>query len=154
MTRPTDADAALEAELAALVPAAPSAALRRRVAAALVPAPAARPVPGRWLGERLLWACGGAVAATLVFALVGGSPPASSAVAVTASAPAAVATANPPVEVAGTSVTWSDGGIRFIDGRTPTRILRRSAVERHRRADGPDIHFPREDVVLLPVALL
>lgn len=152
MTRPTDADAALEAELAALVPTAPSAALRRRVAAALVPAPAARPVPGRWLGERLLWACGGAVAASLAFALVGTSP--SAPAAVTASAPTAVAAANPPVEVAGTSVTWSDGGVQFLDGRTPTRILRRSAVERHRRADGPEIHVPREDVVLLPVALL
>ena len=170
MNRPTDHDAALEAELAALVPAAPSADLRRRVAEALAVAPAVRPaLPGtpavrpvraRWLAERLLWACGGAaagaIAASVAFApAVVTSGPA--AVAVTAlsavASPAAVAAVAAPVEVAEESVAWADAGVQFIDDQTPARVLRRVAVERHRPAGGSEYRVPREDVILLPVAL-
>ena len=50
-------------------------------------------------------------------------------------------------------VTWADGGVRFLADRTPARILRRLAIERHRPAMGPEFRMPREDVILLPVAL-
>jgi hypothetical protein len=57
------------------------------------------------------------------------------------------------VKVVEEMVTWADGGVRFLDDRTPARILRRLAIERHRPAVGPEFHVPREDIVLLPVAL-
>jgi hypothetical protein len=50
-------------------------------------------------------------------------------------------------------VTWADGGVRFLDDRTPARILRRLAIERHRPAVGQEFRMPREDIILLPVAL-
>ena len=179
MTRPTDEDAVIEAMLAALAPAAPSADLRRQVAAALAAPSVARPSSLQWLGERLLWACGGAagaLAASLVFAPslppregppAAAAPPAAPApvqVAVPALAAASVADADqvaatdqPPVPAPATvteeMVTWADGGVRFLDDRTPARILRRLAIERHRPAVGPEFRMPREDVILLPVAL-
>lgn len=157
MTRPPDQDAAFEAELAGLVPAAPSADLRRRVAEGLAEAPPARRAPGRWLAERLLWACGGAagaLAASIAFAPAGVAPESAPVVASTSeSPPAAVAAVEPPVEVAEESVAWADAGVQFIDDRTPARILRRVAVERHRPAGGAEYRVPREDVILVPVAL-
>jgi hypothetical protein len=193
VTRPNDEDDALEAMLAAVAPAAPSADLRRQVAAALAAPSGATPSSLRWLGERLLWACGGAaaaVAASLVLApsltpreaspagaglraapaTVPDSPPAP----VQAVVPSLAATpgtsadlvpnmeqpasaeqrsATTPVAVSEEMVTWADGGVRFLDDRTPARILRRLAIERHQPAVGPDFRMPREDVILLPVAL-
>jgi hypothetical protein len=163
----------IEAMLAALAPAAPSADLRRQVAAALAAPSVARPSSLQWLGERLLWACGGAagaLAASLVFAPSlppREGPPAAPApvqVAVPALAAASVADADQvaatdqrpapaPVKVVEEMVTWADGGVRFLDDRTPARILRRLAIERHRPAVGPEFRMPREDVILLPVAL-
>lgn len=193
MTRPNDEDDALEAMLAAVAPAAPSADLRRQVAAALAAPSGATPSSLRWLGERLLWACGGAaaaVAASLVLApslapreappagagpraapaTVPDSPPApvQAVVPSLAAAPGAsgdqVTNMNQPasaeqrpdttsVAVSEEMVTWADGGVRFLDDRTPARILRRLAIERHQPAVGPEFRMPREDVILLPVAL-
>lgn len=189
MTRPTDEDDAIEAMLAALAPAAPSADLRRRVAAAVAASAGARPSSLRWLGERLLWACGGAataVAASLVLAPWEGPPagvgPRAAPATVPASAPAPVQVVVPtlaaapgvrgdqvpnvdkpasagqrpdttPATVSEEMVTWADGGVRFLDDRTPARILRRLAIERHRPAAGPEFRMPREDIILLPVAL-
>ena len=158
MTRPTD-DAAFEAKLAALVPAAPSPDLRWRVAEALAGRPAVRPAGG-WLAERLLWACGGAaagvLAASLGFAPVV-DPPVRSPIAAPGSAvpmtPPATAATAPAVDVAEEAVAWDDAGVQFLDDRTPARILRRVAVERHRPAGGAEYHVPREDVILVPVAL-
>ena len=179
MTRPTDEDAMIEALLTALAPAAPSAALRRQVAAALAAPAGTTPSSLRWLGERLLWACGGAagaVAAALVLApslspraaLPSGAAPEAApatpqaAVPALAAAPGASAeqpasTDQPPAPAPATvteeMVTWADGGVRFLADRTPARILRRLAIERHRPAAGPEFRMPREDVILLPVAL-
>lgn len=158
MDRPTDRDAAIEARLAALVPAAPSAALKSRVAAALAAAPA-RPAAVRWLAERLLWAGAGAVAASLALTLAPAvappvAPPAATAADRTGPAAAEpVAATEPPVEVAEEAVAWADAGIQFLDDQTPARILRRVAVERHRPAGGAEYRVPREDVILMPVAL-
>ncbi|MFM7107727.1 MAG: hypothetical protein ACKOZU_03875 [Planctomycetaceae bacterium] len=63
------------------------------------------------------------------------------------------AAAEPPVEAAEESVAWADGGVQFIDVRTPSRVLRRVAVERHRPAGGSEYRVPHEDVILMPVAL-
>lgn len=175
--------------LAALAPAAPSADLRRQVAAAVAAPAVATPSSLQWLGERLLWACGGAaaaVAASLAFAPREGPPasagPRAAPAAVPTSAPAPVQVAVPtlaaaprasgdlvpnvdqpasagqrpdttPATVTEEMVTWADGGVRFLDDRTPARILRRLAIERHRPAAGPEFRMPREDVILLPVAL-
>ncbi len=171
MNRSTDHDAAFEAELAALAPAAPTAGLRGRIAEALAAAPATRPTPlampavrpapARRLAERLLWACGGAavgaIAASVAFMLAPGLTPRSIAprsVALASPAPVVAApVVQPPVEVAEESVAWADAGVQFIDDRTPARVLRRVAVERHRPAGGAEYRVPREDVILVPVAL-
>jgi hypothetical protein len=51
-------------------------------------------------------------------------------------------------------VSWSDEGIRFVDDFTPARVLRRTVIERHMAGDGAaEVRVPREDVILLPVAL-
>lgn len=149
MSRPDDRDAALEAELAALVPAAPPPELRRRVDSALAASPPVHPARRFWLAERLVWAAGGAIAASLVF-LLRAAPVA---VTTTAVDPAAVAAVDPPIDVTEEAVAWADAGVQFLDDQTPARILRRVAVERHRPAEGFEYHVPREDVILVPVAL-
>jgi hypothetical protein len=191
VTQPTDEDATIEAMLATLTPAAPSADLRRQVAAALAAPAGARPSSLQWLGERLLWACGGAagaVAASLV--LAPSLPPGEGAGAGPRTAPASIPATTPgqvrvavpslaagpgasgdqdtnmnqpasaeqrpdttSVAVSEEMVTWADGGVRFLADRTPARILRRLAIERRRPAVGPEFRMPREDVILLPVAL-
>ena len=117
-------------------------------------APARRPTTGRRLAERLLWACGGAAvgafAASAAFMLAAGPVPRSVALAAPAAAAPAV---QPPIDVTEESVAWADAGVQFIDDRTPARVLRRVAVERHRPAGGAEYHVPREDVILVPVAL-
>lgn len=193
MTRPNDEDDAIEAMLATLAPAAPSAALRRQVAAAVAAPAGATPSSLQWLGERLLWACGGAVgavAASLVLAPSlapregppAGAGPRAAPAPVLATTPAPVQVAVPamavaprasgdlvpnvdqpasagqrpdttPATVTEEMVTWADGGVRFLDDRTPARILRRLAIERHRPAAGPEFRMPREDIIFLPVAL-
>lgn len=141
------------AELAALRPAAPSAGLRSRIATELS---RSRPASfrGTWPGlvERLAWAAAGAVAASLVLVLTRAVPePAVASVALppeTASEPDGVPTS---IEE---SIVWSDEGVRFLDHVTPARILRRRVVERHPAGDGrAEVRLPREDLILLPVAI-
>lgn len=150
-------------ELAALEPMTPSAGLLSRIAADLAtPPPPARPRGGAvgWTVERLAWAAAGAVAATVAIGLpareagppTGPLPPAPAALATTAPAPDEPRPVEPrPAEEA---VGWADEGVRFLDGGTPARVLRRFVVERHRAADGAaEVRVPREDVIFLPVAL-
>jgi hypothetical protein len=173
----TAADERLAADLAGLRPMAASADLRARIAADLASAvePAAsRAGGGLWRGvaERLAWAAAGAIAASLVL-LVSRGQPASESAGPEAAAALARAVAEPAVSVeeggieAGfrsprprTSrmseqpIAWSDEGIRFLDGVTPARIIRRRVIERHLADDGrAEVHVPREDVIFLPVAL-
>jgi hypothetical protein len=164
------ADERLAADLASLRPAAATAALRARIAAELAGvSPAAPParVSGRWrgFGERLAWAAAGAVAASLAMLLFRGErareQPAvavqPAAVATTVVEPERAAEPSPPLRglrVSEEPVAWSDEGIRFLDGVTPARILRRRVVERHLAPDGQaEVRVPREDVIFLPVAL-
>lgn len=113
---------------------------------------------------RLLWACAGAgagaLAASLAFTL---RPAAAVTPGVTVAPPPALATAlgpamplaegGPPIPVGEEAVAWADGGVQFLDDRTPARVLRRVAIERYRPVSGAEYSVPREDVILLPVAL-
>jgi hypothetical protein len=162
-------DAALPEELSRLRPARPPAALRARVAAELarpLPAAAAPRGPGgpRWLAERLLWAAGGAVAASLVATMTG--RPAPVAVAPTSperpsapwedpvSAPlAASAPAATDGAVAEESLAWSDDGIQYLADGFPARIYRHWVVERRPDASGRENLVPREDVFVVPASL-
>jgi hypothetical protein len=142
--------------MAALTPAAPAAELRQRVARA-VAAPAALPARGRWLAERLLWACGGAaagaLAASLAFAVRPAAPERPGAAA--AGPAVVVAMAGPPVEITEEEeVAWTDAGVQYVNERTPARVLRRVAIERHRPAGGAEYRVSREDIILLPVSIL
>lgn len=160
----TNADR-LAAELAGLRPVDPGPGLRARIAAELAatgPGSAVlRSRAARGFGERLLWAAGGAVAASLVFLASGGglrsdAEPARVA-AVTGSTVPPEAPATPEARVPRMreeAVGWSDEGIRFVDELTPARVLRRTVIERHLADDGhAEVHVPREDVIFLPVAL-
>ena len=107
-------------------------------------------------GERLIWATGGAVAASLVF-LLAGTPPVGREQPVVATVHdntlmEPVAASSPQVREE--AITWADEGIRFMNASTPTRVVRRSVIERHVATDGfAEVRVPREDVILLPVDL-
>lgn len=149
----------LSAQFAGLRPVQPGPDLRERIAAELAAEQGERPdasVPRLRLGvvgERLAWAAGGAVAASLALVLAGAVPVGSEPV--TAATVAAVdpVVARPP-RVSEEAVGWSDEGIRFVDEFTPARVLRRTVIERHLAGDGAaEVRVPREDVIILPVAL-
>ncbi len=153
-------------DLARLRPAAPSQTLRERIAADLAaplstePTSSARsPTPAprsfAWLGERMLWAAGGAIAAAVPFLLQPRPLPAGPQV--VAAEPQVVA-AEPQGDVAQEpfaeeSLAWSDDGVQFIDGKIPARVIRHWVLERFPGADGDGIVRPREDVFVVPVAL-
>ena len=145
----------LENELRALRPAAPSPDLARRIAAALPSeTPATRPRPQGWPAfswwvERLLWAGAGAGAA-LVFAAPLWQHPAKNPQTVTQQkAPPAL-----EAQVSEQPLEWKDEGVRFINDEIPARLLRRVTLEKHRSADGSvEVQVPREDVIVMPVAL-
>ena len=160
-------------DLARLRPAAPSVALRERIAADLV-APLSRettsaarsPTPAPrglgWLAERMLWAAGGAIAAAVPLLLQPRPLPAEpQAIAaepemiaaepqVVAVEPQGVAAQEP---IAEESLAWSDDGVQFIDGQIPARVIRHWVLERFPGADGVGLVRPREDVFVVPVAL-
>jgi len=155
------ADERLSARLAGLRPVQPGAELRARIAVELAqercePSEAAPRHRIGAIGERLAWAAGGAVAASLAFLLAGAVPAGREPVAVAtvaATAPAEPAAARLP-RVREEPVGWSDEGIRFVDQLTPARVLRRKVIERHMAGDGTaEVRVPREDVIFLPVAL-
>ena len=149
----------LAADLAGLRPVDPGPGLRARIAAELAAtgpgSPVLRSRAARGFGERLLWAAGGAVAASLVFVATGGGlrsgdEPASVAA---STVPPATPEARAP-RMREEAVGWSDEGIRFVDEFTPARVLRCTVIERHLADDGhAEVHVPREDVIFLPVAL-
>lgn len=156
----TVADDRLAADLAGLQPAAASADLRNRIAgelaATVAPTLARRLVRG--IAERFAWAAAGALAASLVITLASGRREPGEPPATLPAQPAAVAAAEPsragrPL-VAEEAIAWSDEGVRFIDGTTPARVLRRSVLERYLADDGrAEVRVPREDFIFLPVAL-
>jgi hypothetical protein len=160
----------LEWELAALEPAAPAPGLRERIAAELSASTTpTRGSPIRGVLERLAWAVGGALAATVVLGLPAGdakrreaserivtAEPAASVVADRSAEPAA-AWAGPGLPLAPLlseeTSRWADEGVTFLDDTTPARVLRRMVVERHRAPNGQaQVRVPRADVILLPVA--
>jgi hypothetical protein len=147
----------LENELRALRPAVPSPDLARRIAASLEPRGSSmHPQAGGWPAfswwvERLLWAGSGAGAA-LVFAgaLLPHQHPAKppQTLAKQKTLPAAQA------QVSEQPLAWTDEGVRFINDEVPARLLRRVTLERHRSADGSvEVQVPREDVIVMPVAV-
>lgn len=170
-------------ELSRLRPLAPSPGLRARIGAALAPprAPtesARDSHPLGWLAERLLWAGGGAVAASLVVGLSGSGPAGSGPtvviresgggverravpdrgdadVAADAAAPAFPVAAGDPA--AGTpaeeSLAWSDEGVHYLADGFPARIYRHWVLERHPDPSGRESLLPREDVFVVPVSL-
>jgi len=136
----------LENKLRGLRPADPSPSLEGRIAAALRSTTEARRPWVPWLAERLLWIAGGAVAAWLMM------PGPSSPPAPVDAAPAPQVSAVP--RFSEVPLDWSDEGVQMVDGRTPARLLRRVVMERHRSPDGSaELRIPREDVILVPVAL-
>ena len=146
-------------DLARLRPAAPSQTLRERIAADLVaprstePTSSARsPTPAprsfAWLGERMLWAAGGAIAAAVPFLLQPRPLPAGPQV--VAAEPQGDVAQEPFAEE---SLAWSDDGVQFIDGKIPARVIRHWVLERFPGADGEGLVRPREDVFVVPVAL-
>ncbi|MBM4021179.1 MAG: hypothetical protein FJ284_02885 [Planctomycetes bacterium] len=141
------------AELATLRPRQPSAGLRARIAAELPARPAVAGRPWAGFGERLAWAVAGA-AAVVILLPRGVTPSAASQVTRVAPAPMAASQPDAPPAVTEESIAWSDEGVRFLDDVTPARILRRRVVERHAAGDGrATVRLPREDLILLPVAI-
>lgn len=153
----------LERELVTLLPAAPTPGLRDRIARdqrALV-----APAWGRGLVrgglERLVWAVGGGLAATVVIGLPvrdGAAEPKPPVVAGidsrAAGEPAQPAPRPRPPLVSEERLGWADEGVRFLDNTTPARVLRRFVIERHRDPEGlTEVQVPREDLIFLPVAL-
>lgn len=151
-----------ENELRSLRPVAPSAALvekiarelrsETRVATAAV-VPRAERGSGAWL-RGLLWICGGAAAVLAVLVFVRNpepaSPRASGAIATTAQFEAG----EPTNEL----IDAEDEGFRYDEDQAPQRQLRLTYIERHtwtNPATGAVIEFeiPREDIVLMPVAM-
>ena len=153
----------LENELRALRPAAPSAALERRVAnefGALSESATSRPEPAREsllsrILRPLLWASAGAAAAVAVMAAK--APPPGGA------APKPVAAlssgdAFPPPETTRELLAAEQGEVRYEAGRGPVREVRASYLEHHawtdpRTGGRVEIAVPREDVFLQPIAM-
>jgi len=160
-------------DLARLRPATPRQALRERIVADLAaplsmettssarsPTPAPRSFA--WLGERMLWAAGGAIVAAVPLLLQ--PRPLPDEPQVMAAEPQAIAAepemiaAEPQGDVAREpfaeeSLAWSDDGVQFIDGQIPARVIRHWVLERFPGADGEGLVRPREDVFVVPVAL-
>jgi hypothetical protein len=153
-----DACERLAAELAGLRPVRSGPDLRARIAAELRET-ASGPAPRRRLaaiGERLAWAAGGAVAASLAFVLAGAGSGVRDRLpgdTIAGGGPVAPVAAR-PLQVREEPVSWTDEGIRFIDERTPARVVRRKVIERRMTGDGSaEVCVPREDFIFLPVAL-
>lgn len=135
-----------ENQLRGLRPASPSTSLKGRIAAALPEPKAARSLWAAWLGERMIWTAGGAVATWLLL-IQFAPPPIPSDTKI--NSPVALAP-----RVSEEPAAWLDGGVQLIGGKTPARLLHRQVIERRQSDDGRSlIQVPREDVILLPVAL-
>ena len=123
----------------------------RVATAAIVPRP--RRAPGAWL-RGLAWVCGGAAAVLAVVVFVR-SPELTS-----KSAPVAVSTTAQfeAGESTNELINAEDEGLLYDEDQTPQRQLRLTYIERHtwtNPATGAVIEFeiPREDIVLMPVAM-
>ncbi|MEI6536058.1 MAG: hypothetical protein WCN98_11995 [Verrucomicrobiaceae bacterium] len=135
-----------ENKLRGLRPASPSRSLEGRIASALPKPKAPHFSWAAWLGERLIWTAGGAAAAWLLFMQFVPSHIQSE----TKSASQVAAAPRVSEEPA----AWADAGVQLIGGKTPARLIHRQVIERHQSADGRSVvQVPREDVILVPVAL-
>ncbi len=139
-------DPEFEKNLRGLRPAAPSRSLAGRIAAGLPEPQRPHSSWAAWLGERLLWTTGGAIAAWLLLFQM---QPADFK---QRKRPASSVTAAP--RLSEEPAAWLDGGVQLIGGKTPARLLHRQVIERRQSEDGRSlIKVPREDVILVPVAL-
>ncbi len=139
-------DSEFEDKLRGLRPASPSLSLRGRIASALPERKAQGSSWAAWLGERILWTGGGAVAAWL---LVMQFLPAPAKPGSQTASPVASAS-----RVSEETTAWADGGVQLIGGKTPARLLHRQVIERRQSADGSFmVQVPREDVIIVPVSL-
>jgi hypothetical protein len=150
-------DTELENELRALRPVRPSPELRDRIADALEPRAMIAVPPvltpsffSRWL-ERFFWAGAGAAACAMVFITMGPRQPAVPvAMHDTQSKPSLQA---PLPHVSEEPLAWTDEGVQFIGNGIPARLLRRVSLERHLSDDGIEVQVPREDVIVVPLAV-
>lgn len=139
-------DPEFENKLRGLRPAPPSLSLEGRIAAALPQRETARFSLSAWLGERLLWTAGGAVAAWMLLLQIGPAP-------IDQPEQPATQVASKPL-VTEEPTAWLDGGVQLIGGNTPARLLHRQVIERRQSDDGTVmVQVPREDVILVPVKL-
>ncbi len=139
-------DPEFENKLRGLRPALPSLSLEGRIAAALPQPQPSHFSLSAWLGERLLWTAGGAVAAWMILVQINPAP-------IKPAEPSAspVASASRVTEE---PTAWLDGGVQLIGGNTPARMLHRKVIERRQSDDGTVlVQVPREDVILVPVKL-
>lgn len=133
-------------------PAAPTHSLEGRIAASLpdiqVVKPMRRMARFGSFAERLLWAGAGAAAMWLTGAMLKTTPTSRTSVPEVAHSPVS------SPHVFEEPMQWSDEGVHFVGDSTPARLLHRRVIERHESDDGSMIiQVPREDVILLPVAL-
>lgn len=145
-------DPEFENKLRGLRPASPSMSLEGRIAASM-PDTIHEPASNPWLArmmDRILWMASGATAMWLAGVTL---KPAVLPETKLATAPVEKPAAR-PVRVTEEALPWSDEGVRFVDGQTPARVWRRAVMERHISPDGAgEVRVPREDMVVLPVAL-
>lgn len=155
-----------ENELRALRPVAPTADLENRIAVALAPADRRmeHPAPhayadllGEWL-HRLGWAlCGAAAAVAVMLLLQSGTRSAPQPAPAIAALESGAEEFFPP-EGESELVEADDTGIIYSEDAEPFRQMRFRSIERYAWAD-PDtgarveVEVPREDVVLMPVAM-
>lgn len=157
-------DTELEESLRRLAPAAPSAALEERVAAALTrPAGGsltAGVLPGRaerlrrsfWPG--LLWALSGAAVGCLAMLAIYPANSSSQTTAKTQPAPASVFV---PAESAREMVSSEEAGTVYDQDNQPSTLMRYTSIERYtwtNPATGAlvEVEVPREDVVAVPAS--
>ena len=144
----------LENELRSLRPAAPSPELARGIAASLEPRVEThllqdrRPSWFAWWVERLMWAGAGATAAVVALAMSHQAAPKTANAVAKQDAPPAMA-----AHASEEPLAWTDEGVRFIGNQIPAHLLRRVTLERRVAEDGTEVQVPREDVIVLPVAL-
>jgi hypothetical protein len=143
----------LENELRALRPASPSRGMEQGIMAQLeAPQPMAKRAGViTWWMERLLW-CGGGALAAWIFGISARVP--SAAPNENNKAPQALQSLGMTEE----QIALTDEGVSMRSGEPPTRVLHRTAMERHTWADAGrrgvlEVQVPREDVIFLPVKM-
>ena len=152
-----------EEELRALRPVTPTTALGDRIAREMsvhAVGTTEADVP-RWPWQRVLtglgWAVAGAAATIAALAATDSFHQRS----VPGPAPAIAKTANSEFEPVGVTrelIAAEDGGFVYDDMQEPTRLVRYTTLERHTWTDSStgaqlQVEVPREDMILMPVAM-